>query len=100
AVGEAARHHHQIGARGQRGVGMPDHGRLAPRDQLELGRQVPLAIDAGKNQDGGFHYSPSSFSTQRRTRSPLRKAKAARSAAGTAVAATGAATTSPFSVQA
>src|SRR5262249_39174740 len=79
---EAARHHHEVGARRQGGVGMPDHGRLAPADELERARHVALAIDAGKDHDGGFHHSPSSLSAQRRTRSPLRKPKAERSATG------------------
>ena len=58
AVGEAARHHHEVGARRQRGVGVPDHGGLAAGDELERARHVALAIDAGKDDDGGFHQMP------------------------------------------
>src|SRR5262249_51613574 len=94
ARGEAARPPHEVGARRQGGVGMPDHGRLAATDELERARHVALAIDAGKDDDGGFHHSPSSFSAQRRTRSPLRKPKAERSAAGMSSATTVATTTS------
>src|SRR5207245_11377547 len=97
---EAAWHHHEVGARRQRGVGMPDHGRLAAADKLERARHVALAIDAGKDDDGGFHQSPSSFSAHRSTKSPLRKPKAARSAVGTSSATTVATTTSHLSLKA
>src|SRR5262249_20967782 len=100
AMGEAARHHPGGGARRQGGVGMPDHGRLTPADELERTRHVALAIDAGKDHDGGFHHSPSSLSAQRRTRSPLRKPKAERSAIGMSLVTTVATTTSHLSLKA
>src|SRR5262249_16603625 len=97
---KAAGHHPEVGARRQGGVGMPDHGRLAAADELERARHVALAIDAGKDHDGGSHHSPSSFSAQRRTSSPLRKAKAERSAAAMSSATTVATTTSHLSLKA
>ena len=57
AVGKPARHDDEIGARRQRGVGMPHHRRLAAGNEFERARHVALAIDAGKNEDGGFHRS-------------------------------------------
>ena len=55
AVGEAARDHDQVGARRQRGIGVPDHRRLAPGDELERARHVSLAIDAWKYDDSRAH---------------------------------------------
>src|SRR5262249_56417840 len=100
AVGEAAGHHPGVGGRRQGGVGMPDHGRVAATDELERARHVALAIDPGKDDNGGFHHSPSSLSAQRGTRSPLRKPKAERSAAGMSSATTVATTTSHLSLKA
>src|SRR5206468_3681245 len=34
---------------------MPDHRRLIARGQLQRTRHVALAIDSGKDEDGGFH---------------------------------------------
>ncbi len=55
AIGEAAGHHDEIGSLRQRGLGMPDHRRLVARGELQRARHVALAIDAGKDEDGGFH---------------------------------------------
>ena len=55
AVGKSAGHHHEIGALGQRGLGMPDHRGFMPGRELQRARHVALAIDAGKDEDGGFH---------------------------------------------
>ncbi len=55
AVGKSARHHHEIGAFRQRGLGVPDHGGFLARSELERTRHVALAIDSGKNENGGFH---------------------------------------------
>src|SRR4029450_148206 len=86
--------------RGQGGVGMPHHGRLAAADELERARHVALAIDAGKDDNGGFHHTPSSLPAQPSTRSPLRKPKAERSAAAISSATTVATTTSHLSLKA
>ena len=55
AVGETARHHHQVGARRQIVLGVPDHRRRAARHQLQRARHVALAIDPREDEDGGFH---------------------------------------------
>ena len=55
AVGEPARDHDEVGAGGQLRVGVPDHRWLHARHELERARHVALAIDAGKDEDGGFH---------------------------------------------
>ena len=55
AVGKAARNDDEVGAGRQLAVGMPNHRRLAAGYQLERARHVALAIDAGKDDDGGFH---------------------------------------------
>ena len=52
AVGKSAGHHHEIGALGQRGLGMPDHRGLLARSELQRARHVALAIDAGKDENG------------------------------------------------
>ena len=55
AVGKSAGHHDEIGAIRQRCLGMPDHRGLMARDQPQRTRHVTLAIDSGKDEDGGFH---------------------------------------------
>ena len=55
AIGKAAGHDHEIGALGQRGVGVPDHRGLLARGELQRARHVALAIDSGKDENGGFH---------------------------------------------
>ena len=55
AIGEAAGHHHEIGSLGQRGLGVPDHRGLVARSEPERARHVALAVDSGKDEDGGFH---------------------------------------------
>ena len=39
-------------------IGVPDHRRLATGHELERARHVALAIDSGKDEDGGFHAIP------------------------------------------
>ena len=36
---------------------MPDHRRLAAGDEPQRARHVALAVDAGEDEDGGFHPS-------------------------------------------
>jgi hypothetical protein len=55
AIGEAAGNDHQIGSLRQRGVGMPDHRGLLAGDELERARHIALAVDSGKDENGGFH---------------------------------------------
>ena len=55
AVGEAAGQHHEVGAGRQLALGMPYHGGLAPRDQLERVRHVALTVRSGENDDSSFH---------------------------------------------
>ncbi len=55
AVGEAPRDHHQVAACGKLFLGVPDHGRLNAGNEPNRARHVALAIDAGENEDGGFH---------------------------------------------
>ncbi|MHC2867667.1 hypothetical protein ACVIYH_008745 [Bradyrhizobium diazoefficiens] len=55
AIGEPTRHDHEIGARRQRRLGVPDHRGLAARDQPQRARHVTIAVDSGKDEDGGFH---------------------------------------------
>ena len=55
AIGKPAGHDHEIGALRQRGLGMPDHRRLLAGDELQRARHVALAIDSGKDENGGFH---------------------------------------------
>ncbi len=55
AIGEAAGHDHEIGTVRQRSIRVPDHRRIAARGELQRPRHVAFAIDAGKNEDGGFH---------------------------------------------
>ncbi|MGY4420164.1 hypothetical protein ACVWY2_002589 [Bradyrhizobium sp. JR6.1] len=52
SVGEAAGHHHEVGAFGQRSLGVPDHRRLIAGCELERARHVALAIDAREDEDG------------------------------------------------
>ena len=59
AIGKAAGNDHEIGAGRQRGVGVPHHGRFGARHKPERARHVALAIDAGEDDDGGFHGSRS-----------------------------------------
>ncbi len=55
AIGKSAGHHHEIGAFGQRRLGMPDHRGFMTRDEPQRARHVALAIDAGKDENSGFH---------------------------------------------
>ncbi len=55
AVGKAAREHDEIGAFRQFVIGVPDHRRLLAGHEFQRARHVALAIDAGKDEDGGFH---------------------------------------------
>ena len=55
AVGKAAGHDNEVGAGRQFMLGVPDHVGLAARHKLERARHVALAVDAWKNEDGGFH---------------------------------------------
>ena len=52
AVGEATRHHHEIGTLGQFGFGMPDHCRFMAGCEPERARHIAFAIDSGKHEDG------------------------------------------------
>ena len=61
AIGEAARDDDEIGAGRKLRVGVPDHRWLPPGDQPERARHVALAIDAGKDDDRGFHPSTSTL---------------------------------------
>ena len=60
AVGEAARHHDQVGLR-EVAVAVPDHLRLAAGDQLDRLRDVAFAIGAGEDQDRRLHQPTSSI---------------------------------------
>jgi hypothetical protein len=55
AIGKSAGHHHEIGALGQRCLGVPHHRRFMARDEPQRARHVALAIDAGKDENSGFH---------------------------------------------
>src|SRR6516164_5909023 len=57
AVGKAAGKNHEIGARWQRRVGMPDQSRVVPRDQPQRPRHVALAVDSGEDDDSRSHRS-------------------------------------------
>src|ERR1700722_12741729 len=61
AVGKSARHHHKIRARGQRCLGVPDHRGLVARSELQRAGHVALAIDSGKEENGGFHSKRTCF---------------------------------------
>ena len=52
AIGEAAGHHHEVGAFWQRGLGVPDHCGLVAGGQFQRSRHVALAVDAGEDEDG------------------------------------------------
>lgn len=52
AIGEAARHHHEVGAFRQRGLRVPHHCGLVAGGELQRARHVAFAVDAGKDEDG------------------------------------------------
>ncbi len=54
-VGKSAGYHHEIGALGQRCLGMPHHRGFMARDEPQRARHIALAIDAGKDENSGFH---------------------------------------------
>ena len=55
AIGKSAGHHHEIGVPGERCLGVPDHRGFMTRRQPQRARHVALAIDSGKDENGGFH---------------------------------------------
>ena len=53
AHGEAAGDRDQVEVVGQLRLAVPDHLRVAARDQLQRLRHVPVAIGTGEGDDGG-----------------------------------------------
>ena len=57
AVGKSAGHHHEIGALGSEVSACQTIAGSWPEASLQRARHVALAIDSGKDENGGFHFA-------------------------------------------